>query len=564
MPGPGGVAHRAPADSAIAAVRRAQVARPTVLQALVAAALLAVWVAVNPRTPDLAAQVYRVGLFREAGFAVWDTRWYGGHALPGYSLLFPPLAGWLGMRVVGAASVMASSLLFERLARRQWGRAGRYGAAAFAVAATGDVWIGRLTFAMGVSLALAAALAAARGRWRWAGALSALCAAASPVAAALLGLAGLTAAIAARRPRPLLWLAAPGAVVVGALALLFPEGGYEPYPFLSFAATVGVVAAFVAALPARERLLRVGAGVYGVACVACLLVRTPMGSNVERYGVLLAGPLLVCALLRDRAADDGPARAHGAKAPASWRALARPLPALALAAIATWVLWGPVRETAAAGGAVTSASYYAPVERFLAGVQARTGEPLRVEVPLTRSHWEAARLADTVSLARGWEKQLETKYDAVLLEPGLTAARYERWLHEQAVSYVALADAPLDPSSAREGRLIERGLPYLRLVFTSAHWRVYRVLGATGLTSGPGALTALGHDWFTLRATGAGRVTVRVRYTRYWTMAHGSGCVNEAPGGWTAVSVPRAQPRVLVRASFSLGRAFGATPRCPV
>ena len=74
-------------------------------------------------------------------------------------------------------------------------------------------------------------------------------------------------------------------------------------------------------------------------------------------------------------------------------------------------------------------------------------------------------MAPTVSLARGWEKQLEERYDGVLLEPGLTAAGYERWLHEQAVSYVALPDTPLDPSSAQEGRLIRGGLPYLREVF---------------------------------------------------------------------------------------------------
>ena len=76
---------------------------------------------------------------------------------------------------------------------------------------------------------------------------------------------------------------------------------------------------------------------------------------------------------------------------------------------------------------------------------------MRVEVPLTRSHWEAALLAPSVSLARGWEKQMETRYDGVLLARGLTAASYERWLHEQAVAYVALPDVPLDPSSAQGG-----------------------------------------------------------------------------------------------------------------
>ena len=46
-------------------------------------------------------------------------------------------------------------------------------------------------------------------------------------------------------------------------------------------------------------MLRIGAWVYLAACVACLLVHSPMGSNIERYAVLLAGPLLLCARLAD-------------------------------------------------------------------------------------------------------------------------------------------------------------------------------------------------------------------------------------------------------------------------
>jgi hypothetical protein len=60
---------------------------------LVAAGLgVVVWLLVDPRTPDLAGQVYRANLFGEAGWIVWDGRWYAGHEIPGYSLLFPPLA----------------------------------------------------------------------------------------------------------------------------------------------------------------------------------------------------------------------------------------------------------------------------------------------------------------------------------------------------------------------------------------------------------------------------------------------------------------------------------------
>jgi hypothetical protein len=221
---------------------------------------------------------------------------------------------------------------------------------------------------------------------------------------------------------------------------------------------------------------------------------------------------------------------------------------------AVYTAWGPVRETVAvAGNESTSASYYAPILGFLA---AHGGALERVEVPLTRSHWEAALMAPSVSLARGWEKQLDTRFDRVLLAPGLTVAGYSRWLHDEAVSYVALPDTPLDPSSAQEGRLIRRGLPYLRVVFGSKHWTVYAVRDPTQLLEGPGRLTALGHDSLALRAGAAGRFLVRVRYTPFWTLTAGRGRVEEAPGGWTYVTA--SQPEQLrVTARFSLARALG-------
>jgi hypothetical protein len=383
------------------------------------------------------------------------------------------------------------------------------------------------------------------------------------VAGALLGLAGLTVTLERRSPRALLALAGPAAVVVLAQAALFPEGGYEPYPFLSFAATVGVVLAFLWALPPAARLLRIGGWAYLLACAACLAVHTAIGSNVERYGVLLAGPLLLCARLT---ASGGAMRiggAPGARAGAIARWRSAPASAVpALLAIAVWVAWGPVRETlAVAGSEATSAAYYAPVERFVAGVEAASGSPVRVEVPLTRSHWEAALLAPSVALARGWDKQDETRFDRVLLTPSLTAASYERWLDRQAVAYVALPDVPLDPSSAQEGRLIRGGLAYLREVFKSAHWRVFRVLSPTPLASGPGRLTSLRDDSFTLLAHTPGSFLVRVRYTRYWTLTRGVGCVAPAPGGWTAVSL-RTPGTAVIAARFSLARAFGAERSC--
>jgi hypothetical protein len=559
VPGSGGVAHRTPVDLPTKRLATAP------LGLLTALALLVAWLLVAPRTPDLAAAAYRVDLFKHLGLAIYDEHWYAGHDLPGYSVLFPPLAWLLGLRLSGGLCVLVSVLCFERLTLAVYGPAARWAAVAFAVAAVGDVWIGRMAFALGVSFALATALAFTRRRGFIPAVLAVLCAAASPVAGALLALAALTLSLSRRSPRALLLLAAPALVVVLALGGLFPEGGAEPYPIVSFGATAVVLVAVLLALPREQTLLRLGGALYLFVCLVFLLLPSAMGSNIERYGVLLAGPLLLCAVLserstRARAAEVDGAVSRRARAPGLAALRLPPLAVVAFALWALWVVWGPVRETlAVAANPSTDAAYYTPVERFLE-VHART--PVRIEVPLTRTHWETAELAPRVSLARGWEKQLDTRYDRVLLEPGLDAAGYERWLHQQAVAYVALPDTQLDPSSAREGALIRAGLPYLRQVFVSRHWRIYAVRAPTPLVTGGGRLTTLGHESFDLAVPRAGSYVVRVRYTRYWSIVRGSGCVGRAPGGWTRVVARDARP-LLVRTSFSLSRALGLGAGCP-
>jgi hypothetical protein len=593
---------------------------------LLGGALLVAWLVVDPRTPDLAAQAYRVSLFAREGFLVFDEHWYAGHGVPGYGLLFAPVATLIGMRLAAALAVLASIALFEALARRFYGDRGSggdvletgaprthahsrtrartharggsgsgevfllWGTCLFAVAAVGDVWSGRLTFAFGVSFGVGCVFALSRG-WRAVGGLLAsVCAAASPVAGLLLVLAVFTYALH-RATDPLRRVAgstrggmrgAMGlfaivvvavALVLGPLEVLFGEGGFEPFPTTSFAAGLLATGAFLWAVPRGERLLRVGGAVYLVALVVALVWHTPMGSNLERYGVLLAGPLLLCSVGRERWEGSEPRerseRSEGGEeglkngVPARARAYAREAPIWKVLAatltIGVWVVWGPVRETrAVAGQGNTSAAYYVPLERFLA---THGGDLARVEVPLTRSHWEAALLAARFSLARGWEKQLEEGYEHVLLSGSLTAASYYNWLRQQAVSYVALPDAALDGSSAREGALIRGGQPYLAPVFASRHWRVYGVRGATPIVQGPGRLVELGHDGFALRARAAGRFLVRVRYSRYFTLTAGGGCVGRGPGGWTYVWAGAAG-RLDVAARFSLGRAFGAGETC--
>jgi hypothetical protein len=584
VPGSGGVAHRTPEDFSTLATSptiaraptvalrsptapRRRVAPPstsTLPGSLAAVALLAgltgAWLIFAPRTPDLAAASYRVSLFAAHGFSVIDANWYGGHDLPGYSLLFPPLGALLGLQAMAAMSVFASSVLFARLSRSLYGSsAAAWGTALFVLAAIGDIWIGRIAFAFGVPFALGAALALYRGHPVSAGGLAFLSAAASPVAGALLALVGLTVSLSQRSPRAFLTLALPPMLIVGVLAVLFPEGGFEPFPLFSFLATAFVVLAFLVALPARARTLRIGGLVYLATCLACLIVPTPMGSNVERYAVLLAGPLLACELLMVREHE----RLRQAIWPAARRAPVRaftPAAVVALSSITVFVVWGPVRETlAVAGSEATDAGFYKPVERFLE--RQTRHEPVRVEVPLTRTHWETDLLARNISLARGWDKQLDERYDGVLLEPGLTARSYQAWLHRQGVGYVALPDVMPDPSSAQEARLIRHGLSYLKLVDRTRHWRIYRVRGATALADGPGRMSALSYDSYTVRAGQAGSFLVRMHFSPYWQITHGAGCLEPGPGGWTRLTVPRAG-RVKITAGFSLSRALEGGGYC--
>ena len=101
--------------------------------------LACVWAVAAPLTPDLAAQAYRTWLFAHHGFVVWDNAWYGGHHMPGYSIVFPPLAAVLGLRLTGLLAATGSAFLFELTLRSLGVRNARLAGWAFAVCCVGDL-----------------------------------------------------------------------------------------------------------------------------------------------------------------------------------------------------------------------------------------------------------------------------------------------------------------------------------------------------------------------------------------------------------------------------------------
>lgn len=517
-----------------------------------AAALAVAYLAIDPPSADLAAQTYRSQLFADHGFLVWDNAWYSGHHMPGYSVLFPPLGALLGARLVGAVSAVVAAWLFTRVAAEHFGaRAARTGALWFAAATAVNLVTGRLTFALGVALALAGVLAATRRRPGWATFAATATTLASPVAGLFLGLAAAAWFLgAAHRPvaGPAATIARRDAVIVGAaavlpalaLAVMFPEGGMEPFVPSSFWPALlglGLVFGF---LPRREHVLRWGVALYALATVASFALDTPMGGNVTRLGGILAGPLLACLV---------------------WTKRPRLLVALALPLL-YWQWSAPLRDwVRGSDDPSVHAAYYDGVLTFLERDPAAAARTFRVEVPFTANHWESRWIGKRLPLARGWERQLDIKVNPLFYDGVLTAERYRRWLQRTGVRYVALPDVRLDDSARDEARLVRAGQRYLQPVFRDDHWRVYRVRGARGLASGPATVTRLRTQGFDLRALRAGRVVVRVRWTPYWKVLAGDACARRADGDWTEIRV-KGPGTVRVGIAFSLRRIAATGPRC--
>jgi hypothetical protein len=224
-----------------------------------------------------------------------------------------------------------------------------------------------------------------------------------------------------------------------------------------------------------------------------------------------------------------------------------------------------VRDLArAAGDPSVEAAFHAPLLERLRAEQGRRG-PFRLEVPFTENHWEARWIPLQVPLARGWQRQLDVERNALFYDGGLTPGRLRRWLEDEAVAFVAVPRVGLDRAGRAEAALVTAGrVPGLRLVWRSADWRLYAVDGARPLAA-PGTagavVTAMGPDEIRLRARRAGDVRLAVRFTPYWRLARGEGCVARTADDRTLLRL-RAAGEVRLVTTFALGRVGARSPRC--
>ena len=486
---------------------------------------------------DWPAQIYRVDLFRRVGFTQWDNQWYGGHHTPGYSLLMPPLGAVLGLRAVAVASGALATLAFAALVRRRLPDPGP-AVIVFGIGTVSNLIVGRVTFGLGLAVGMLALATLVAGRHAWAVALAVLTPLASPIAGVFLTITAAAHALAVRPIRRAGLIAALAAALpVGALALSFPEGGRFPFLFGDYVLTVGAAVAAICLLPYRYRAVRLGAAFYAAAATVVFFVPNPIGGNISRLAVFVAAPLTVGMLWSRR------------------RLLVIPL----LVVLGLWQ-WQPAFDgmTEARRDPSLDPSYYAGLIAFVTALP-----PTRIEIPFTRRHWEAARMAPHVALARGWERQIDIGDNPLFYEPGLTIVTYHAWLVDNAISYVALPDVELDPSARAEARLLADGVPGLTAVWADAHWRVWKVEDARPLVDPPAVMTRLDPDSFTVVTQTPADILVRVHYSSHWDV-DGPGCVVPSPDGWTLVRAPRPGP-LRVRQVVSRWNPFrpARTDSCP-
>jgi hypothetical protein len=539
---------------------------PAVALSSALAALMLIW---DPQVGDLAAQVFHTEVFEHTGLAIWNGSWYAGHYTLNYSLLFPPAAALIGPQVVGLLAVVASSYLFDRLVQDHWGTEARWATLWFGAGVVTLLADGQLTFALGVAFGLAALRALQSGRGTLAVLAAAACPLASPVAGAFL--AGAIAAGLWERGERVRRAAIVAAVAAAALTvapnLAFPEPGRFPFVWSSYISIpiwcAGALFLLWAA-PGEGRVRRVILG-YGLAATLIFLTPNALGGNAVRLGALFGGPVLAAALLAHRplpvGAGGAPAPGPGLAPPLRWipRWFYTAVLVVTLTGSLYWQFTASVTQIArSVGDPSTKASFFHPAAHWLMTHGARG---TRIEVPPTANHWESAYLAPKFELARGWLRQLDTARDDLFYKEGaLTDASYERWLRNNAISYVALPEAPLDYSSIAERRLILSDPSYLKERFHDNRWRIYEVLDprplVAPLAAGRANTIRVGREGFALHVTQPGEFMVRLSFTPYWSISRGSGCLLR-DGNWTIARV--AHPGVFsVDADFSLGGAWNA------
>ena len=499
----------------------------------------------GPPGSDLAEHAYQRTLFLHHGFALWNNFWYAGrYSFVTYSVIYYPLAGLLGIRLLAVATISTAALAFAVVIGREWGPAVRWSSRTFAVVWAGIVLSAAFPFALGAALALLAIWALqARKNGRFA-LLAALTIAASPLAFLLLAL--LLAGFGVARWRDRSSLLVPGLILVGFGAMeallwrLFPGGGRYPFSLqeLAPAVTFCVLGAALTWRVEGARALRWVFVVYFVACTASFLIPSAVGENVAR---LRYAAVPVCVLLLSLR---------------RWR----PLP-VCLGALALAISWNvtPIAFQYLKGRAdpASKPAYWLPAITFL---HAHSSPSYRVEAVDTAGHWPAVYLAEAqIPLARGGFRQDDFPQNK-LLYGDLGRATYLGWLRTLGVRYVVLTAAPPDYSSVGEAALLRSGHSGLRRVFRARNLTIFAVPQARSILTGaaPARVLKMTGSRVLVDLSRPGRYRLAVRYSPYWHAE--DACLARTADGMTTIEARRPgelQLSFRVSASSALAAVVG-------
>jgi len=468
---------------------------------------------------DLAAQVARGRFVQEYGLKPVDFRWYGGVFPFGYSLLTGPLNALVGARGVGAVGSVLGALALAFLLVRTRVPRPLLGGVLGAVCLVCNLISGRTTFALGLAFGLIALCVVTleevdvRLRTGLAVLAALMSTAASPVAGLFTGLAGGALLLTGRR-RDGLALGVGATVPMLVVTALFHDGGVQPFDADSAKLVIALSIAVIFLVPARYRVVQVGALLSALGLFTAYLVPSPIGFNAARLALLFSVPVVA------------------ATANLTWSRLA-----LALVLICWWQPPLVLGDLGGAGHRAAAREFHQPLIDQLH----RRGPVGRVEVVPLRDHWESTFVADSVPLARGWERQVDVGRNGLFYGLGsegtLTSPEYLGWLYDNAVTYVAVPiGTRLDWWGSQEAALIAAGLPYLQLVWGNDNWQLYRVNSSQPLVSAPGRLLRSDATGVSFDMDRQGTVVIRARWSRWLTLSGPHGCLT--PGGkWTVVRV---------------------------
>ncbi|MFD9500466.1 MFS transporter [Streptomyces sp. NPDC060035] len=508
-------------DGADRSVRDRILRHPVLLTTAVAAAAHLLWFFFFANSGgDIAAQdAWAEFVGRHPGTA-YNLAWYGGVHPVSYSVVSPYLMSVLGVRTtMMIAGTVSSALTALILVRVPAVRNPLACALAGAFAYLCNALSGRVTFGLGMMFALGAVAAVFcwPHRWRykrWAKAgvaapLAGLATAGSPVAGLFLGVVAAALFLNKRRPGAYALGLAPAAVVALS-AWLFPFSGTQPMAIGTLSLPF-LYAVFVFFLVPRDwRTVRTAAAVYGVGTLLTYVIDSQIGSNVSRMAMLFAGVVLLAAL------------PYTAPRTRRWYALV-----IAFAGLNFWIGFKGVDDIVRTAPTASWNRELAPLVNQLQKAGAERG---RVEVVPASSHREASALAPYVNLARGWIRQADMERNPLFYDDTLNAVNYREWLDRWAVHYVVLPTGKPDSSGAlQETELVRKGQPYLKAVWSDANWKLFRVLDPVPLADPPATVERAGPDELTIRVQSAGRVLIRIPYSRWLAVVDDEGKGVERP-----------------------------------